>query len=219
MRPHSSTLTFRLTLLILLSFTLSSCSSFNCTPLEKHLGAEENLITLAKYITNGLTNQAFPPLMPMQPDLPILVTTFVNNDNLKETSRFSRILQEHITSRLVQLHYTAKEIKLRETLLMQEQSGETMLSRNLQELQTDQSLSAQAILVGTYSYTNRVMYISARLVNPKNRNIISTYDYRLCMDDNILAMFGLRLPPPNPGSLPSDEVDQPRSSLIDFLFY
>jgi TolB-like protein len=219
MRPHSSTLAFRLALLILLSFALGGCSSFNCTPLEKHLGGEENLITLAKYITNGLTDQAFPPLMPMQPDLPILVTTFVNNENLKETSRFSRVLQEHITSRLVQLHYTAKEIKLRETLLMQEQSGETMLSRNLQETQTGQSLSAQAILVGTYSYTNRVMYISARLVNPKNRNIISSYDYRLCMDDNVLAMFGLKRQPSGINTVSGDEVDPPRGSLIDFLFY
>ncbi len=219
MRSHSSTLAFRLGLLFLLSFTLGGCSSFNCTPLEKHLGGEENLITLAKYITNGLTDQAFPPLMPMQPDLPILVTTFVNNENLKETSRFSRVLQEHITSRLVQLHYTAKEIKLRETLLMQEQSGETMLSRNLQETQAGQSLSAQAVLVGTYSYTNRVMYISARLVNPKNRNIISSYDYRLCMDDNVLAMFGLKRQPLDINTVSGDEVDQPRDSLIDFLFY
>ena len=219
MRHHSFSRAFRLFLSLFLTLALGGCSSFNCTPLEKHLGGEENLITLAKKITNDLTSKAFPPLMPMQPDLPILITTFVNNENLKETSRFSRILQEHITSQLVQLHYTAKEIKLRETLLMQEQSGETMLSRNLQETQTGQSLSAQAILVGTYSYTNRVMYISARLVDPKNRNIISSYDYRLCMDDNILAMFGLKQKPSSASAVSGDEVDSPRGSLIDSIFH
>lgn len=206
---------FRLLLLLALPLSLAGCSAFNCTPLEKNLGAEENLITLAARISDNLTLQAFPPLMPRQPDLPILITTFVNNDNLQETSRFGRILQEHITSHLVQLGYTSTELKLRDSLLMQEQSGETMLSRDTKDINAKQTVSAQAIVVGTYSYTNRTMYISARLLNPKNRNIISSYDLRLCMDDNVLAMFGLQRPPSTSG----DEIEPPRNSLINRLFY
>jgi TolB-like protein len=215
MQTNPIVIFLRLILTITLPLLLTGCSSLNCTSLGRLLGADENLISLAAQITDKLTQDAFPPLIPGQPDLPILVTTFVNNDNLKETSRFGRILQEHITSRLVQLNYTAREIKLRQTLLMQEQSGETMLSRNLRDLDAKQSLAAQAILVGTYSYTNRVMYISARLINPKDRNIISSYDYRLCMDDNVLAMFGLQRQPTSAG----DEVDPPRKSLINTIFY
>jgi TolB-like protein len=215
MQTNPTVIFLRLILTITLPLLLTGCSSLNCTSLGRLLGADENLISLAAQITDDLTQKAFPPLIPGQPDLPILVTTFVNNDNLKETSRFGRILQEHITSRLVQLNYTAREIKLRQTLLMQEQSGETMLSRNLRDLDAKQSLAAQAILVGTYSYTNRVMYISARLINPKDRNIISSYDYRLCMDDNVLAMFGLQRQPTSAG----DEVDPPRKSLINTIFY
>lgn len=205
----------RIILTLALSFSLAACSSFNCTRLEKQLGAEENLINLAARITDDLTQKAFPPLMPRQPDLPVLSTTFVNNNDLKETSRFGRILQEHITSRLVQLGYATKELKLRDTLLMRERSGETMLSRNVEEINDKQSLSAQAVLVGTYSYTDRIMYISARLINPKDRNIISSYDYRLCMDDNILAMFGLK----RQSTGLDDEIDPPRDSLINTLFY
>lgn len=215
MNNHPALIFLRLILAIALSLSLVGCSKFNCTMLEKELGADENLITLAARITDKLTQKAFPPLMPRQPDMPILITTFVNNDNLKETSRFGRTLQEHITSHLVGLGYTANELKLRDTLLMQERSGETMLSRNLQEINAKQSLSAQAILVGTYSYTNRTMYISARLINPKNRNIISSYDYRLCMDDNVLTMFGLK----RQSSNSTDEINPPRGSIINNLFY
>lgn len=215
MNNNPALIFLRLILAIALSLSLVGCSKFNCTMLEKELGADENLITLAARITDNLTQKAFPPLMPRQPDMPILITTFVNNDNLKETSRFGRILQEHITSHLVGLGYTTKELKLRDTLLMQEQSGETMLSRNLQEINAKQSLSAQAILVGTYSYTDRTMYISARLINPKDRNIISSYDYRLCMDDNVLTMFGLK----RQSSNSTDEIDAPRGSIINNLFY
>lgn len=215
MSNHLTIMFLRVILTLALSLSLAACSSFNCTVLEKQLGAEENLINLAARITDDLTQKAFPPLMLRQPDLPILSTTFVNNNDLKETSRFGRILQEHISSRLVQLGYTTKELKLRDSLLMREQSGETMLSRNVEDINAKQSLSAQAILVGTYSYTDRIMYISARLINPKDRNIISSYDYRLCMDDNILAMFGLK----RQSIGLDDEIDSPRGSLINTLFY
>ncbi|MBW6520251.1 MAG: hypothetical protein K0A99_04445 [Desulfoarculaceae bacterium] len=146
MSKFPTLLILRFILTIALPLSLAGRSSFNCTSLEKNLGAEENLITLTARITDNLTRQASPPLLPRQPDLPILVTTFVNNDNLKETSRFGRILQEQITSRLVQLDYTTKELKLRNTLLMQERSGETMLSRNTDEINAKQTLSAQAVL-------------------------------------------------------------------------
>jgi TolB-like protein len=209
---------FRLFVSLLFLVFVSGCSTFNCTPLEKHLGGEKNLITLAAQIADDLTQKAMPPLLPRQPELPVLTTTFVNNDNLKETSRFGRILQEHITSRLVQLNYSVQELKLRETLLMREQSGETMLSRNLQDI-TKQTPSPQAILVGTYSYTDRIMYISARLINPNDRNIISSTDYRLCMDDNVLAMFGLKRQPAGSVSGSGEEVAPPRESWLDALFY
>ena len=35
------------------------------------------------------------------------------------------------------------------------------------------------------------MYISSRLIDPVTANVIASDDYRLCMDDQILAMFGL----------------------------
>jgi len=209
---------FRLFVSLLFLVFFSGCSTFNCIPLKKDLCGEDNLIVLAGKIADDLTQSAMPPLLPLQPDLPILTTTFVNNNDLKETSRFGRILQEHVTSRLVQLTYSVQELKLRETLLMREQSGEIMLSRNLQEI-TKQTQSPQAILVGTYSYTDRVMYISARLINPKDRNIISSTDYRLCMDDNVLAMFGLKRQSSGSVSGSGEEVAPPRESWLDTLFY
>jgi hypothetical protein len=88
-----------------------------------------------------------------------------------------------------------------------------MLSRNLTEIETTQN--AQAIFLGTYSYSNRIMYISARLIDPVSSNIISSVDYRLVMDKNILAMFGL--------TLQSEDdiiaVEEPRQSFMTRLLY
>jgi hypothetical protein len=199
-------------LIIFLLPFLSGCTYFNGTRLEGYLGADENLISLSYKITEDLEENAIPRLMPRHPDQPVLTTTFVDNNDLNQTSQFGRVLQEHITSRFVQLGYTVREIKLRNNMLIRPKSGEIILSRDLKLI--NPSLSAQAILVGTYSYSKRKMYISARLINPENSTIISSMDYQMVMDDNVLAMFGLKVAKDDPYT-----IEPPRESLINKIFY
>lgn len=166
---------------------INGCSYFNETKLENSLGKDVNLISYSYDIADDLLKNAYPPLIPRQQDMSILTTTFVDNNNLQNTSHFGRLLQDNIGSRFVQSGYTVNEIKLRKDLLIEERSGETILSRNLKML--SQSQRAQAILVGTISQSQRTMYISARLINPNDSTIISSKNYRLYMDKNVLAMF------------------------------
>lgn len=196
--------------LIFMAFYNSGCSSFNCTPLESVLGANTNLINFSYKIADNLAKRAIPPLIPRHPDMPILVTTFVDNNDLEKTSHFGRVLQEHIASRLVQLGYTVREMKLSNTLKIEPRNGETILSRDLAQLNPDQE--AQAILAGTISKTNKILYISARLINPINNNILATDDYQLCMDADILSMFGLRHQ--NNSEKPINEPQQPALNSI-----
>jgi TolB-like protein len=191
---------------------ISACAKFNGTPLERFIGGEADLIAFSYTIADELTNAAFPPLVPRHPDMPLLVTTFVDNNNLKKTSKFGRILQEHTSSRLVQLGYAVKEIKMTGSLLIEEQSGESILSRDLSKIAP--SMKTQAILVGTFSFTNRTMYISARLVNPSNNVILSSGDYRLIMDSTVLAMFGMQR---EDGS--GSEIKEPRRPLLNSLLF
>lgn len=177
-------------LLCIALLAVSGCSRFNCTRLENTLGTETDLITFSYNIAEKLTAGAVPPLVPLNPDMPVLVTTFVDNNDLERTSQFGRTLQEHITSRLVQLGYAVKEIKLSNNLLIEQRSGETILSRDLKKL--SQTQKAQAILVGTFSLTNRTLYVSSRLIDPVKANVLASDDHRLCMDDDILAMFDLQ---------------------------
>lgn len=194
----------------LLFFSLSGCADLNCTRLEGLLGGKTNLVTFSYKIAEDLVEQALPPLTPMHPEMPVLVTTFVSNSNLEKTSSFGRLLQEHITSRLVQLGYTVRELKMANNLYIEQQSGETILTRDLSELSPN--LQAQAIVVGTFTRTNRILYLSTRLVDPSNNNIISSNDYKLCMDDDILAMFGLQRYIDNTNSI--SEPSQPLLNKI-----
>lgn len=197
-------------LLLPLLIIITGCSQLNCTRLEDLLGGPTDLVSFSYKIADSLTSRALPPLIPRHPDMPVVVTTFVNNNDLTQTSNFGRLLQEHISSRLVQNGYTVREMKVSNTLSIEPKSGETILSRDLTKLEA--GLNSQAILVGTFSHVNRVLYISARLVNPVNNNVIASDDYKLCMDDDILALFGLRISDGGTGSI--DEPSQPLLNKI-----
>ena len=196
--------------LALISLLHSSCSSFNCTRLQNILGADINLVQFSYTIADHLAARSSPPLVPHNPEMPILVTTFVDNSDLGKTSEFGRVLQEQVASRLVQLGYTVKEMKLGSTLRIEPKSGETILTRDLSRVSNEQQ--AQAIVVGTVSTANQTLYISARLINPTDQNILATDDYQLCMDDNILAMFGLQRQ--NAGEQPIREPQPPLLNSI-----
>lgn len=169
---------------------LAGCSDLNGTRLGTVLGKDTDLIDLSYDIADNLILRALPPLVPRHPDLPVLVTTIVDNNDLAKTTRFGRLLQEQMVSRLVQHGYTVREIKLTKTVAIEPRSGETVLSRDLSKISSD--LQAQAILAGTVSRSERNLYISARLILPESGMILASYDRHLYMDDNLLALFGLR---------------------------
>ncbi len=209
LRFRYCTITFAVMFLLL----LSSCSTFNGTRLESLLGTHHNLIDLAYSIAEDLESQAYPPLTPRNPEQPILTTTFVSNNNLDETSKFSRILQEHLTSRFVQMGYTVREIKLRNSLQIEPGQGEKILSRRLEDIQPTQK--AQAISVGTYSLTKDAIYISARLINPENSNIISSNDYIMALNKDTMSMFGAKMTPQET----IDPIEEPQPSFMTRLLY
>ncbi len=200
-------------LVFLCTLLLAGCSSINGAPMTSLFTSNRNVIDLAYEIAEDLEEQAFPPLVARHPDKPILTTTFVNGDNLKETSHFSRILQENIASRFVQIGYSVRETKLRNNLYIEENSGEIMLSRNLADIKPTQK--AQAISLGTFALTGNVMYITAKLVAPDNANIISSVDYKIEMDENMLAMFGLQLQQDDAEEM----IDEPQPSFMTRLLY
>lgn len=196
---------------VFLLLAVSGCSRFNCTRLEQFIGDDTDLIAFSYTIADDLTLSAFPPLILHHPDMPLLVTTFVDNNNLEQTSSFGRVLQEHISSRLVQLGYAVKEIKMTGKLQIEPGSGEIIMSRDLGKISP--SVKSQAVLVGTISAANRTLYVSARLVNPLSNSIISSMNYQLCMDDTILSMFGLQR------ETHSGEIEEPPRSRLNSILY
>ncbi len=112
------------------------------------------------------------------PARPILVASFVNIDNVQQSSTFGRMVSEQIGSRIAQHGYKVIEMKLRtDTVFIQTQNGEFLLSRELQLI--SQQYDAYAVVVGTYGMSKEVVYVTAKLVRVKDSVILSSHDYGL----------------------------------------
>jgi TolB-like protein len=110
-------------------------------------------------------------------DTKFLVASIVNIDHLHQSSTLGRTMAEYINSCLVQRDFTTSETKLRQSMFVEEEGGEFLLSRDFSSLRA--KYSAQAVIVGTYSVGENVVYISLRLVELQNGSILSTSEFEI----------------------------------------
>ena len=109
---------------------------------------------------------------------PILVSSFVNIDDLTQSSTFGRVVAEQIGSRIAQHGYKVIEMKMRTgSIFVKAQTGELVLSRELREISFQHD--AYAVVVGTYGASKGTVYLTAKLVRAKDSVILSSYDDRL----------------------------------------
>ncbi len=122
------------------------------------------------------------------PDMPILAASFVNIDDLTQSSTLGRIVSEQIASRLAQHGFKVIETKLRQgSIFIKKGKGEFLLSRELLDLSANQG--AQAVLVGTYAVSEHFIFISARVVRTEDSSVVTGYDYELPQDKTTKSML------------------------------
>lgn len=164
--------------ILILTTMLSSygCSSSSSrSKLPSHHIVKGNLVSIGYHVADRLISNL---KQPINSGDAIVVATFVNIDNLNESSTFGRIIAEQIASRLSQKGYKVKEVKFRQdTIFMQEGEGEFLLSRDLRTI--SEKHNASAIVVGTYGEVYKEMYVSARIINPSNSLLVSSCDFGL----------------------------------------
>lgn len=127
---------------------------------------------------------------PLDRDHAVLVATLVNVDRLNESSRLGRIFSEQIAGRLVQRGLSVTELKMRESVAMQREQGELLLSRELRDV--SRAHDAQAVVVGTYAVSSTILYVSIKLVKPDGNLVVAAHNYAVPMDDNVRALLAGR---------------------------
>jgi TolB-like protein len=97
---------------------------------------------------------------------------------VQRSSTFGRVIAEQMASRLSQKGYKVIEIKMRsDSIFIKEQTGELMLSRELQKISNKHN--AYAVIVGTYGLGRYSVYVTAKLIRTKDNVILNAYDYSL----------------------------------------
>ncbi len=118
---------------------------------------------------------------------PVITASFVSVDNMQSSSTFGRQSSEIFATAISQAGVPVKEVKLRDSLFIQENTGELMLSRELRHLSTNHS--AQAVAVGTYAVGGTHLYINVRIVRSSDSVILGSHNFSLPINRDIQRML------------------------------
>ncbi len=135
------------------------------------------------------------------PDGPIVVTTFVDLNNLYRTSPFGRYIAEQLMGELQRAGFNVVEIRKTEALMIKPRFGEYGLSREIQEIARQSS--ARYVLAGTYVTRGRYILINARVISNEN-NLVASSGLKILRRDPFLEK--MLWPTASPESVPAVRV-------------
>ncbi|QKF58253.1 FlgO family outer membrane protein [Aliarcobacter lanthieri] len=118
----------------------------------------------------------------------VLVSDFVNLDNLENRSQLGFLLSNILKDRISSLDIIIREIELGKEFEFGA-SGFNLLTREYGKILSNQVQSRYA-LVGTYSISNKSLNLFIKLIDINNGNILSSSFARTDLDDEILALEG-----------------------------
>ncbi|MBU0910277.1 MAG: hypothetical protein KKA54_12460 [Proteobacteria bacterium] len=102
----------------------------------------------------------------------LVVTTFVDINNLYRTSSFGRYVAGQLMNEMQRYSYQVIEMRKNLSVVVQEKRGEFGLSRNPEEIPS--SHEAGAMLTGTYLVGEREIIVNASIVDNRRGELLSS---------------------------------------------
>ncbi len=133
------------------------------------------------------------PSLRHDPAEPIIVTSFVNLDNLEQSSPFGRLIAEQMASRIVQRGWVISDIKIADSVLMAARRGEFILTRKVKR--GLKAKKAAAVLVGQYSVNESHLFLVTQLVRIHDNRILSAANLDLPLSRKVRKILGLETTP------------------------
>ncbi|UZH11430.1 MULTISPECIES: FlgO family outer membrane protein [unclassified Halomonas] len=118
---------------------------------------------------------------------PMIAATFVSIDNLSQSSTLGRMSSEIMASALSRQGMQVREVKMRDSMFIEESVGELILSRQVQRLTAQHN--ARSILMGTYAQGQDYVYVSARVVRAGDAMVLGSADFRLPLNNNTRSLL------------------------------
>ena len=167
--------------LILLTLFLGSCGAYK-DPVSKNTNFDSMINDMVKKSAIKIKkNVAY--------DEVVLVSDFVNLDNLKNRSQLGFLLSNLLKDRLSSLDVIVKEIELGKEFEFGP-SGFYLLTREKNRILSDNVKSRYAV-VGTYSISNKSLNLFIKLIDINSGNILSSSFARTDLDSEILDLEGI----------------------------
>ena len=170
-----------LTVMLLLPMLVTGCSAL---PGHNSVPERQTLLSRVDIAAERLVGNAHGRLASSDT---IIATTFVDVDQLARSSTLGRTLSEAMTSRLVENGLNVMEVKLRDSLYIEEYAGEMILSRNVQRL--GNNYNASAVLLGTYAVARGEVFVNARLVRLADQLVLGATSFRIPMDADVQMLL------------------------------
>ncbi|OSM04272.1 hypothetical protein MAIT1_04142 [Magnetofaba australis IT-1] len=118
---------------------------------------------------------------------PIIASSFVNMDDLADTSALGRLVGRQMSARFTQSGFAMVESNLRTNMLIQPGVGELALTRELDKIRKEHR--ADAILAGSYSLARNRVYFHAQLIRFKDSKVMAAQDFSLPIGGNIRELL------------------------------
>ncbi|EPR30655.1 hypothetical protein dsat_1377 [Alkalidesulfovibrio alkalitolerans DSM 16529] len=133
----------------------------------------------------------------------IVLTTFVDVDNLAETSTLGRLIPEQISARLAQKGYSAVELKtLSPDIAIQNDVGEFALSRQTGEVV--KTGLGDAILIGTYAMGAASIAVTVRVIDADDNVVLAGAGYELPLSPDVMTLAQIAPAQRSAGTGPAD---------------
>ncbi|MBF0516132.1 MAG: hypothetical protein HQK97_03290 [Nitrospirae bacterium] len=108
---------------------------------------------------------------------PILITTFVDINDVRQTSALGRAFSELLMTYLQLNYFDVKEIRMGNVIDMDKKNGEFVLTRDIKDLAAREN--AMSVLVGTYTVTGQSVIFNGRIINLKDSMLYSAWSTRM----------------------------------------
>ena len=151
--------------------------------MQKNVTTQNSLeATIATLATQMVQNKK------LDTNKPVLITSFVRLDELKETSEFGRIIGESLINELSNKGFNIIEFRGQMAVSINDK-GEYFISRKPHEIKSE--TPSTYVVVGTYSRQAKKVMLNARLIDNVSGKIISsaraTYEHGLVNDCMMFA--------------------------------
>ncbi len=123
----------------------------------------------------------------LQSGRPVIAASFVSIDNLFQSSSFGRIVSQQVSSQFSNKGFAVVEMLLRKNVYIKSQSGEFLLSREIQNISAEHN--AQAVIVGTYAQGRNSLFVTAKVIDAASNIVIASHDYVLPMGPDTSYML------------------------------